>query len=70
MSPSNVLHHLNIMAGNHGIGRDDIVEIDMSESNQEVVTKHQVGQSTLKHIKQWNQLLLIGNASFKRGFNK
>ena len=26
MSPSNVLHHLNIMAGNHGIGRDDIVE--------------------------------------------
>ena len=26
MSPSNALHHLNIMAGNHGIGRDDIVE--------------------------------------------
>ena len=26
MSPSNVLHHLNIIAGNHGIGRDDIVE--------------------------------------------
>ena len=26
MSPSNVLHHLNSMAGNHGIGRDDIVE--------------------------------------------
>ena len=26
MSPSNLLHHLNIMAGNHGIGRDDIVE--------------------------------------------
>ena len=26
MSPSNVLHHLNNMAGNHGIGRDDIVE--------------------------------------------
>ncbi len=26
MSPSNVLHHLNIMAGKHGIGRDDIVE--------------------------------------------
>ena len=26
MSPSNVLLHLNIMAGNHGIGRDDIVE--------------------------------------------
>ena len=26
MSSSNVLHHLNIMAGNHGIGRDDIVE--------------------------------------------
>ena len=26
MSPSKVLHHLNIMAGNHGIGRDDIVE--------------------------------------------
>ena len=26
MSPSYVLHHLNIMAGNHGIGRDDIVE--------------------------------------------
>ena len=26
MSPSNILHHLNIMAGNHGIGRDDIVE--------------------------------------------
>ena len=26
MSPSNVLHHLNIMAGYHGIGRDDIVE--------------------------------------------
>ena len=26
MSPSNVLHHLNIVAGNHGIGRDDIVE--------------------------------------------
>ena len=26
MSPSNVLHLLNIMAGNHGIGRDDIVE--------------------------------------------
>ena len=26
MSPSNVLPHLNFMAGNHGIGRDDIVE--------------------------------------------
>ena len=26
MSSSNVLHHLNIIAGNHGIGRDDIVE--------------------------------------------
>ena len=26
MSPSNVLHQLNSMAGNHGIGRDDIVE--------------------------------------------
>ena len=26
MSPSNVLHQLNIIAGNHGIGRDDIVE--------------------------------------------
>ena len=26
MSPANALHHLNIMAGNHGIGRDDIVE--------------------------------------------
>ena len=26
MSPSNILHQLNIMAGNHGIGRDDIVE--------------------------------------------
>jgi len=26
MNPSNVLHHLNIMAGKHGIGRDDIVE--------------------------------------------
>ena len=26
MSPSNILHHLNIMAGHHGIGRDDIVE--------------------------------------------
>ena len=26
MSPSNVLHYLNNMAGNHGIGRDDIVE--------------------------------------------
>ena len=26
MSPSKALHHLNIMAGNHGIGRDDIVE--------------------------------------------
>ena len=26
MSPSNLLHHLNMMAGNHGIGRDDIVE--------------------------------------------
>ena len=26
MSPSNVLHHLNIMAGKHGIGRDDLVE--------------------------------------------
>ena len=26
MSPSNVLHQLNSMAGDHGIGRDDIVE--------------------------------------------
>ena len=26
MSPSNILHQLNIIAGNHGIGRDDIVE--------------------------------------------
>ena len=26
MTPSNVLHYLNNMAGNHGIGRDDIVE--------------------------------------------
>ena len=26
MSPSNVLYYLNNMAGNHGIGRDDIVE--------------------------------------------
>ena len=26
MSPSTVLHQLNSMAGNHGIGRDDIVE--------------------------------------------
>jgi len=26
MTPSRVLHELNILAGNHGIGRDDIVE--------------------------------------------
>tara|TARA_B100001057_G_scaffold211991_1_gene212402 strand:+ start:2793 stop:3989 length:1197 start_codon:yes stop_codon:yes gene_type:complete len=26
MAPSRVLHELNILAGNHGIGRDDIVE--------------------------------------------
>ena len=26
MSPSKILHQLNIVAGNHGIGRDDIVE--------------------------------------------
>ena len=26
MKPSKILHELNMLAGNHGIGRDDIVE--------------------------------------------